>query len=109
MKFDLHKFLAIVNLVGPVVLAALPGGAVIAPMIPVIVAGIGEAQQIKGATGAQKKEHVMKIVQAGIAVANQTGKVKLDPTEVETVASNGIDTVISTIHVIGGAKVVKQP
>jgi hypothetical protein len=109
MKFDFHKFLAVVNLVAPVVLAAVPGGEKIASMIPVIVAGIGEAEKIKGASGEEKKKHVLATVSAGVAAANNSGAVKLDPLEVERIASNGIDTVISTIHVIEGAKVVKQP
>lgn len=108
-KFDFHKFLAVLNAVGPIVLAAVPGGAGIAPLIPVIVGAIGEAEQIKGATGPEKKQHVLNVVAAGVVTANSTGKVTLDPVEVNTVASHGIDAVVGTIHVVEGAKVVKVP
>jgi len=107
MKFDLHKFLAVVAQVGPVVLAAVPGGQKIGQVIPQIVDAIGEAEQIKGATGAEKKEHVLKVVRTAVGVANQTGKVKLDTAEVEAVAGAGVDAVIGTVHVIDGAKVDK--
>lgn len=100
MKFNLHKFLSIVEVVGPVVLASVPHGEKIAPMIPTITNAIGEAEQIKGASGAEKKAHVLSIVQAGVATANATGKVTLDPAEVATIASHGVDAVIGTVHAI---------
>jgi len=108
-KFDMHKFLAVLGAVGPLVLALVPGSEKIATVIPVILTGIAEAEAIKGATGAEKKAHVLEIVAAGVAVANATGKVILVPAEVTEVASHGIDTVIGTIHVVEGAKVVKVP
>lgn len=107
MKFDLHKFLTIVGSVGPLVLLAVPGAGAIAPLIPTIIGAIGEAEAIKGATAAQKKAHVLNVVAAGVATANATGKVTLNPTDVAAVASDGIDAVIGTVHVIEGAKVVK--
>lgn len=106
MKFDLHKFLAIVSQVGPVVLAAVPGGEKISGIIPQVVQAIGEAEQIKGATGAEKKAHVLNIVRNATTVAN-TGRQRVDPAEVEAVASAGVDAVIGTVHVINGATVDK--
>lgn len=108
MKFS--KWLNVVKLVAPIVLANVKGGDKIAAVIPVITDGIAEAEQIKGASGADKKAHVLNVVQAGVAAANATGKVKLDPAEVQAIASGGIDTVVNTIHAIDGAKVSKtQP
>jgi hypothetical protein len=106
-KFDLTKFLMIVNGVGPLLLLAVPGGEKIAPLIPVITYAIGEAEQIKGATGEQKKAHVLDITNAAVLTLNATGKVKLDPAEVAKVAGSGIDTVIGTVHLIEGGKVTK--
>ena len=106
-KFDLAKFLQILAFVGPAVLVAVPGGAALAPLVPVIISAIGDAQAIKGATGAEKKAHVLKIATAAVTVANSTGKVRLSETEVEDVAGKGIDAVIGTIHIVQGAKVVQ--
>lgn len=108
-KFDLKKFLAVLQVVGPVVLTLVPGGGVAAVLIPTVVHAIGEAEQIKGASGADKKAHVMDIVGSAVTVANATNKVKLDPAEVNAAVDKGIDTVISAIHVVEGAKVVKAP
>lgn len=107
MKFNLSKFLSLVRVLGPVVLASVPGGEKIAPHIDTIVDAIGEAQQIKGATGAEKKAHVLAIVAAGVTEANASGKVHLEPAEAQAIASHGIDAVIGTVHVVEGAKVVK--
>ena len=107
MKFNLKKFLEIVSTVGPVVLATIPGGDKIAPVIPKIVDGIKSAEAMQGASGAEKKRHVLNIVASGAAVANATGKVKVSAADLEAIASQGIDTVIATVHVIEGAKVVK--
>lgn len=107
-KMDFNKFLTLLNLLGPAVLLNVKGGEKIAPLVAVITSAIGEAQQIKGATGAEKKAHVLAIAAAAVTVANTSGKVQLDPEEVQTVASDGIDAVVGVLHVVQGAKVVKQ-
>jgi hypothetical protein len=104
MKFDFHKFVAIVSQLGPLVLAAVPGGEKIAPLIPVITGAIAEAEQIAGATGAEKKAHVMAIVKAGVETANATGKVTIDLATVQQAADGGIDAVLNTVKAIEGAK-----
>ena len=103
----LSKWLNLVTLIAPVVLANVKGGDRIASMVPVIVSGITEAEQIAGASGAEKKAHVLNIVQAGVTAANATGKVHLDAADVQAIAGGGIDTVINTLHAIDGATVVK--
>jgi hypothetical protein len=110
MKFDFHKFLAVVAQVGPIILAATPGGEKIpTDLIPKIVGAIGEAQAIKGASGAEKKAHVMNVLRTGVEVANATGKVKLDADEIQSVASTGIDNVVATVKIVQGAKVAVDP
>ena len=108
-KITGNKWFQLITGLAPMILANVKGGDKIAPVIPVIVAGIQEAEQIKGASGAAKKDHVLKTVEAGVAAANATGKVNLDPAAVRDAASDGIDAVIGTIHVVEGAKVVKGP
>ena len=105
----LGKWLNIVKLIAPVVLANVKGGDKIAVLVPTITDAISEAEQIKGASGAEKKAHVLNVVQAGVVAANASGKVHLDPAEVQATASHGIDAVVDAIHVIDGAKVVKAP
>ena len=106
-KLTGNKWFQLITGLAPLILANVKGGDKIAPVIPVIVSGIQEAEEIAGASGPDKKAHVLKTVDAGVAAANATGKVQLDPAEVQQVASDGIDAVIGTIHVVEGAKVVK--
>lgn len=109
MKFDLNKFLTLVGTIGPIVLANVPHGEKIATQIPTIIAAIGEAEQIKGATGAEKKAHVLSIVAAGVNVANASGHVTLDPATVQAVASSGIDAVIGAVQVVHDATPAQVP
>lgn len=107
MKFNLGKFLAVVSQVGPIVLAATPGAEKFAPLVTTIVGAIGEAEQIKGASGPEKKAHVIAVAKAAVEVANTTGKVKLDPADVDAAVGAGVDAVLGTVHVLEGAKVEK--
>ena len=110
MKFDWHALLGTVRQVGPIILAATPAGKKIPPdLIPNIVDAIGEAGAIKGASGEEKKAHVMAAIDKAVAVANETGKVKLDADEIKAVASTGIDNVVATVKIIHGAKVAVDP
>lgn len=109
VKFDLDKFLSVVSIVGPLVLMNVPGGQNIAVLLPTIINGIKEAEAIAGATGPEKKAHVMALVADAVTVANATGRIHIDVAEVQGVVSNGIDVVIGVINVIQGAKVVKDP
>ena len=106
-KVTSNKWFQLLIGLAPLILANIKGGSKIAPIIPVIVAGIEEAEKVKGATtGAEKKAHVLNTVEAGIAAANATGKVKIDAAEVTQLASDGIDVVISAVNLVhdkGGA------
>lgn len=102
----LGKFKSLVRLLGPVVLSAVPGGEKIAPHLDTVLGAIEEAEQIKGASGAEKKAHVLAIVSAGVAEANATGKVKLDVADVQVIAAHAIDAVIGSVKAVHGAPVL---
>ncbi len=107
MKFNLGKFLAVVSQIGPAILGATPGGEKFAPIVGEIVDAIGAAEQIKGATSAEKRAHVLESAHAAAHTANATGKIELDPAAVDTFVGAGVDNVIKTVHVLEGAKVEK--
>lgn len=109
MKLSGNKWFQLITGLAPLILANVKGGDKITSVIPVIVAGIQEAEAIAGASGAQKKDHVLKTVEVGVAAANATGKVQLNAEEVKQAASDGIDAVISVVHVVEGAKVTRPP
>lgn len=99
----MNKWLELVRTLAPVILAVVPKGDKIAPLVPVILHGIAEAEAIKGATGEQKKAHVLELVQTGVTAANATGKVHLDPAELGAATSKGIDAVVQGVNAVHAA------
>jgi hypothetical protein len=61
---------------------------------------------MKGASGEEKKKHVLAIVADGADVA-RAGGAKISTEEITAIASRGIDTVIETVHVVEGAKATR--
>lgn len=97
----LPKWLQILELVGPIAIAAtVPGGQVIAPLI---VTAIKSAEQLQGADGPTKRAHALEIVNSGAQVAAQLGA-KLDANEVTATAGAAIDTTVGVINIINKAK-----
>jgi len=104
MGFDFGKFLAILGAVAPVVLMVVPGGAVLAPLIPVMIKGIAEAQQMPGKTGPEKKAIVLHEVEQGALVLNSLKPGTIDPALAVEAAGHGIDAVITSIHAVETAQ-----
>lgn len=104
MGFDFGKFLAILGAVAPVILMVTPGGAVLAPLIPVMIKGIAEAQQMPGKTGPEKKAIVLHEVEQGAHVLNTLKPGTIDPALAVEAAGHGIDAVITSIHAVETAQ-----
>jgi hypothetical protein len=68
-----------------------------------IMNGIDEAEQLPGASGAEKKAHVLALVATGVSITNATGKSHLDPVAIATIAGHGIDAVVGTVNVVRDA------
>lgn len=101
MKINWSKFAAIVNTLGPTVL-----GLVNPALIPIagkITHAITEAEQIKGATGEQKAQHVRNIVADAVTSANMAGA-KIDAGAVDESIQEGINTVIAATKVVASTK-----
>lgn len=95
-----NKWLTIAQFLAPAVLLAVPHGEKIAPYVPIITTGIQEAEQIPGASGADKKAHVVNLAMAAFQTLQQTGKVHLDQTEFQIAVSSGIDATIASINAV---------
>lgn len=106
MKFDLNKTLILINALAPIALANVKGGEKVTPFLAPITAGIVAAEQMKGATGAEKKAHVLAIASAAVATANASGKTAIDVHVVTEAASAGIDATIAAVKAIERGKVV---
>lgn len=98
MKLDWKQLVAVL---GPLVLANVKHGDKIAPLVPTIVHGITEAEGIKGATGAEKKAHVLIIANDAVTAINSVkGATVLDPIEMHDAVAHGIDTVVATVNLV---------
>jgi hypothetical protein len=93
------KWLTVVTSLLPMILAFIPGMPAI--LVPVIIQGIHEAEQIKGATGAEKKAHVLALIPIAIATINATAKrTVIDTAKVMPVIDRAIDTGIAIVNLL---------
>lgn len=97
MKFNLSKFKSLVRTFAPLVLANVKGGDKIAPHVDRIIEGIEAAEAVAHASSADKKAAVLALVTKGAEEAKAAGA-HVDPVEVATIASHGIDTVIAVVN-----------
>lgn len=96
----MKKWLKTLAQFGPQILLFTP----LAPIAPAVTVAIHEAELLKGATGAEKKAHVLNIVTAAASGANaQAGKEVVDAAQVAATASQAIDTIVSVVNTIHDA------
>ncbi len=96
-------FLKIAHTVGPVVLAFTP----LAPIAGTVSAAIGEAEQMEGASGAEKLAHVTAIaITAAQAANDQAGHQVIDPAVVAATAQAAIATTVGAIKLVHDAHAV---
>lgn len=83
----------------PMVLAFIPK---LPPsLIPAIIQGIQEAEQLPGAKGPEKKAHVLALVDLAIQGVNAAKhKVVLDPATVTPVVNHAIDVGIAVANLL---------
>lgn len=80
----------------PVVLSIIPGAA---PLAPIVAVAIQEAEQLPGASGADKLAHARQLVVAGAAAANTlAGHTVIEPMLAQDVAANAISTIVDTAN-----------
>jgi len=102
------NWLDLLKVLGPAIVATtVPGGALLAPLI---IQGIQEAEGLKGATGPEKKAHVVGLVRAGITTANLVAKKDvLSPTESVATVSAAIDAVVGAVNLVQQATEALRP
>jgi hypothetical protein len=93
-------FFNILKIVAPVILMVVPGGAALAPLVPLIVTGIADAQKKPGATGPEKKAFVMQLVSDAVVGANVVKPGTLDPATITDAADEAVDAVIATVQAV---------
>lgn len=96
----MSSWLQLVLQLVPVILALTP----LAKIAPSVISGIMEAEQMPGATGAQKLAHVQTIaVDAAQAVNLGVGRVVLDPVAVQDASATAISTAVAVVNLVHGA------
>lgn len=97
----MNKWLDLLKLLAPIIIAAVPAAKVLAPFTPLLITGITEAEQLINGTAETKKAHVMNLVDIGTKTANQVaGKVLVDPVETQKAADEAIDTIVAVTNLV---------
>lgn len=97
----LPKWLYLLQMLGPAILNSF---GVPAELTGAIVDGVNEAEQLPGASGADKKQHVLSIVGDAIVAVNAAkGRQLLDPLRVQTLVSGAINTVVEAVDLVHDA------
>lgn len=91
------KWLILAQSMLPLILSFIPG--LPAVLVPVIVQGIQEAEQMKG-TGPEKKQHVINEVHLAIQTINTTKGREVIPASVIAIVDRAIDTGISIVNLV---------
>lgn len=95
------NWLNVLKVLGPAILAVVPGAQ---PIIPLIVAGI-QVAEMSGEPGAKKKQIAMEAVKAGVASANTVAKREvISVDEAAQLADNTIDAVVGAVNIISKIK-----
>ena len=93
------KWLDVLKAILPVVLPLVNPALGLAA--PLILHGITEAEQMKGASGQQKLAHAVNIVNTGVAATNQAaGKQIIDPVVVNQTANDAISTAVDITNLV---------
>jgi len=95
---DKRDFFHLLAMLTPIVVAAIPGGAAVAPFVG---AAMHEAELIPGGTGEQKKAHAMSVVLDSVAAVNlSAGHQAIDPQLAAATADEAIDTTIAAVKLV---------
>ena len=74
-------------------------------LLPILIHGVQTAEMLKGASGAQKKQHVLALLGDGLtAVETVSGKKVLDVPEAKNAVSHSIDAVVAALNAVKKAK-----
>lgn len=95
------KWLQLVQVFAPLILSFIPR---LAPLAPFVSNGIQEAEQLPGASSAEKQAHAIQIARNGIASVNAVaGHPLLDPTISDQLIGSAVNTVVSVTNLVHAA------
>lgn len=95
----MKKWLALAKLLAPIIITSVKPE--LAPIVGEVTDAIVEAEQIKGATGPQKLEHVTKIaINTAKTINVAKGKEIINVDELSSAINSGITTVVRAINIV---------
>lgn len=100
MGFPFRQFFTTLTVLAPALLPIVPGGALVAPFVPIIIKTIADAQQDPGKTGPEKRAFVQQAVKDGAELANQAKPGTIDVALVVDAAGHYTDAVIGSINAV---------
>jgi hypothetical protein len=101
------KWLELVKTLAPVILTAV--NPALGAISPLIVHGITTAESMPGASGTDKLNSVVDLVNTGVQGMNTAaGKTVVDPNLVNSALVQGINTTIATVNLIHNTPVKTQ-
>jgi len=93
------KWLSLVKLLAPIILTTVKPG--LAPIAGNITDAINEAEQLKGAKGTDKLQHVKNIANsAADAINNAKSKEVIDKATLNKAIDDSVNTVISVVNMV---------
>ena len=96
------KWLELIKLLVPIIIPVVSPK--LAPLAPVIATGINEAEQLPGASGQDKLNHVINLATTTATGINAaTGKTVVDPQHVTDAAASVISTIVDVANIIHDA------
>lgn len=100
MSFNFGKIL---QFAAPLILQTIPGkpGDITRKIGPSVISAIVDAQKIPGATGQEKKAHVLAIANDALDVVDASG-IEMPRQDALVAVSSAVDTIVATAHVIDG-------
>lgn len=95
------KWLSLVQMLAPIILTAVKPS--LAPIVGNVTAAIQEAEQIKGASGTDKFQHVQNIAHAAAdSVNTAAGKEVIHIPTLDNALQDGVSTVVSVANLVHG-------
>jgi hypothetical protein len=105
MGFPFKQFFSALTTLAPVILMVVPGGAALAPFVPLIVKAVADAEKDPGTTGPDKRAFVLAQVANGAAIANQAKPGVVNEVQVVEAAGHYVDAVIGSINAVKQATI----
>ena len=103
MSLSFNKFVSILTTVAPVILLVVPGGTVLAPLLPLIIKAIADAERQAGASGPEKRAQVVATIQRVAAASNVMDPGTVNQVVMKAALGHAIDAMLTSVNAVAVA------